>query len=467
MVTLTTIHWLYLAFTILILLFIARKKDISILCIIGVLIIGYISTKSIASSIMGVFNGFLYTISELLSIIVIISVITALSNLLTITGINEIMIFPLTKLIKNKFSAYWIIGISMMIISWFFWPSPAVALIGAILIPVAKKAGLPKLGAAMAMNIFGHGIALSSDLIIQGAPKITTDAAGITISSFMPTLLVLEVVMGLTTSIIAYILISKDIKHNNLSSENIENKDTTKDTNKKDISRNLSPSRKIFFAVLIFLVYMLDIIIMIAFSIKGEDATALIGGTTLFLLISICISTLRCSKIEEFTPYLTDGFQFAFRVFGAVIPVATFFYLGGSGFQNIVGISLPAVSQGIINDLGVALSNAVPLNKLIATLTVSGIGILTGLDGSGFSGLSLVGSTARLFASSLSISPATLAALGQICTIWIGGGTLIPWAIIPVAAVCDVSPFELARKNMVPVISGFVVTILFALIFMI
>ena len=47
---------------------------------------------------------------------------------------------------------------------------------------------------------------------------------------------------------------------------------------------------------------------------------------------------------------------------------------------------MPANSNGIINDLGIALSNAVPLNKAIATATVSSVGLLTGLDGSGFSG---------------------------------------------------------------------------------
>ena len=45
---------------------------------------------------------------------------------------------------------------------------------------------------------------------------------------------------------------------------------------------------------------------------------------------------------------------------------------------------MPANSNGIINDLGIALSNAVPLNKAIATATVSSVGLLTGLqDGSG------------------------------------------------------------------------------------
>lgn len=60
-----------------------------------------------------------------------------------------------------------------MFISLFFWPSPAVALLGAVLLPVAIRAGLPALGVAMAMNLFGHGIALSGDFIIQAAPKLT------------------------------------------------------------------------------------------------------------------------------------------------------------------------------------------------------------------------------------------------------------------------------------------------------
>jgi hypothetical protein len=47
-----------------------------------------------------------------------------------------------------------------------------------------------------------------------------------------------------------------------------------------------------------------------------------------------------------------------------------------------------------------------------------------------------------------------LAALGQVITIWIGGGTIIPWGVIPVAAICNVKPTELARKNLVPVLCG-------------
>ena len=101
----------------------------------------------------------------------------------------------------------------MMVTSWFFWPSPAVALIGAVLLPVAVRVGLPALGAAMAMNLFGHGIALSGDYIIQGAPKLTADAAGLPVSSVMEASIPLVIVMGLVTTITAFWMMRRDMKN--------------------------------------------------------------------------------------------------------------------------------------------------------------------------------------------------------------------------------------------------------------
>jgi len=57
-----------------------------------------------------------------------------------------------------------------------------------------------------------------------------------------------------------------------------------------------------------------------------------------------------------------------------------------------------------------------------------------------------------------------LASLGQIITIWVGGGTIIPWAVIPVAAICNIDPQVLARKNLIPVLCGIASAILVALI---
>jgi len=56
-----------------------------------------------------------------------------------------------------------------------------------------------------------------------------------------------------------------------------------------------------------------------------------------------------------------------------------------------------------------------------------------------------------------------LTALGQIAAIWVGGGTIIPWALIPAAAICGVDPFELARRNLYPVAIGLLVTTIAAM----
>jgi hypothetical protein len=116
-----------------------------------------------------------------------------------------------------------------------------------------------------------------------------------------------------------------------------------------------------------------------------------------------------------------------------------------------------------VNDLGVALANNVPINQAVSAITLTVTGAITGLDGSGFSGISLAGSLAKLFATAIGSGAATLTALGQVAAIWVGGGTLIPWALIPAAAICGVSPFELARRNLMPVLIGLAVTTIVAM----
>ena len=54
------------------------------------------------------------------------------------------------------------------------------------------------------------------------------------------------------------------------------------------------------------------------------------------------------------------------------------------------------------------------------------------MDGSGFSGLPLTGALARTFGTATGASIPVLACLGQISAIFIGGGTVVPWGLIPV-----------------------------------
>lgn len=162
-VELTALHWTYVVFIIFIIGFMVMRRDTTLVSIVGIFLIAVIATGSLSASVSSIFNSFIYAITELLPTILVISIIVAMSRTLTTTGINDVMISPFSKLIRTPALAYWTIGILMMVISWFFWPSPAVALMGAVLLPVAIRVGLPALGVAMAMNLFGHGIALSGD----------------------------------------------------------------------------------------------------------------------------------------------------------------------------------------------------------------------------------------------------------------------------------------------------------------
>lgn len=455
-IQLGALHYVYLIFTVLILTVMIKKRDTSLVCIIGIFVIGLVATSSVSQGVMTVFNSFVYAIVELMGTILIISVIVAMSTILMKTGINEIMISPFTKLIKNATWAYWVIGILMMVISWFFWPSPAVALIGAVMLPVAMGVGLPALGVAMAMNLFGHGIALSSDFIIQGAPKLTADAAGIPVSEVIAASIPLVIVMGVVTTVVAFIFLKKDIKSGKLKVEKDNRRVITQEND--DFKKILSSKIKKSLAIFIPLLFAVDVWVMLAMDLQGGDATALIGGTALFILIVVSLLVHRTKALEEITSYIVTGLKFGFEIFGPVIPVAAFFYLGDEGFTKVIGDFLPALSQGIVNDLGIALANAVPLNQAVGAITLTSVGAITGLDGSGFSGISLAGSVAKLFGAALGKGVATLTALGQIAAIWVGGGTLIPWAVIPAAAICGVDPFELTRRNFKPVVIGLVVT---------
>lgn len=462
-VELTALHWIYVVFIVLIIGFMVMRRDTTLVCIAGIFLIAVTATGSLSASVSSIFNSFIYAITELLSTILVISIIVAMSKTLTNTGINDVMIYPFTKLIRNPSLAYWTIGILMMVISWFFWPSPAVALLGAVLLPVAIRAGLPALGVAMAMNLFGHGIALSGDFVIQAAPKLTADAAGLPIQDVIYASVPLVFVMGIVTTGTAFYLLRRDMKRGLLKATPVLPIETAPAPESSTEPTLLTTSQKRLFAFLVPILFAVDVAAMFILKLQGGDATALIGGTSILILLLITLTSHKNKGLEQITHYLIEGFQFGFKVFGPVIPIAAFFYLGDAGFTKIIGDFLPKGSQGIVNDLGLALAHVVPLSKGIGAATLTVVGAITGLDGSGFSGISLAGSVAHLFAISIGQGAATLTALGQIAAIWVGGGTLIPWALIPAAAICNVDPFELARRNLIPVVIGLVVTTIVAM----
>ncbi|MGL4796744.1 MAG: hypothetical protein ACRC1Y_01830, partial [Paraclostridium sp.] len=196
---LTGAHYIYIFFIIIILLAMMMKKDTIVPCILGVFCLALFYTGNIAQAVGAIFNGLIISLTELGPIIMIISMMVALSKALETNYAIEYMVKPFSKVIKNETTAFFTVGISMMVLSWFFWPSPAVALVGAIFLPIAVRSGLPAIGVAVALNLFGHGLALSTDFIIQGAPSITSGAAGVEVSDVINDGMILFWVMAIVT----------------------------------------------------------------------------------------------------------------------------------------------------------------------------------------------------------------------------------------------------------------------------
>lgn len=449
-VTLTPLHFLYLIGVITVLTTMILRKDTPLVCIVFLFLIGLTAYGTLTGAIQAVFASILYAAKEFMEIIATIALITALSKCLSDLGSDRIMMRSMSIVMKNSYISWWVLGITMLIFSLFLWPSPSVALVGAILLPLAVKKGLKPLAAAMALNLFGHGVALSGDFVIQGAPAITASAAGIDTHLFISEGMPLFLVMGVTTVVSAFIINRKEMGQTQSVAKAVEQKEETEIR---------FPRAAMLLAILAPAAFIADVALMAVFNLKGGDATSLVSGTAVVVLVIGSAAGFGKESLERFTNYISDGFLFAIRIFAPVIIIGAFFFLGGSGITVILG---EKYQSGILNDWAVWLAGVTPLNKYVVTLIQMVIGGLTGLDGSGFSGLPLVGTLANTFGTAVNCSVPLLGALGQIAAIFIGGGTIIPWGLMPVAAIADVNPLELARKNFVPVMIGFFFTFLTA-----
>lgn len=471
------IHWLYLGVALLVMVALVLRKEIVLPCILGIFLIGLAYSGDVISAVSVLYKSIVVSATELLGIIIVIALITTLSKGLASLGSDELMIRPMAKLIRGQQSAFFIVGAVMLIFSWFLWPSPAVALIGALLLPVALKAGLPAIWVAVSMNIFGHGVGLSSDLFIQGAPAITANAAGVDIATLMSSSIPIWGTMSAVVIAVSYVLFRRDMKA--LAAETAtgaQPQDSAQspasvapaiaDTGKLAVAlesqgntqpplpcdeRVFTPFAR-FIAILTPLAFVVDIVLMILFELRGGDATALVGGTALLLLsIIMMFRGDFLSGLDAIADYIREGFQFALKIFAPVVVIAAFFFLGNGGIAaEVFGEGAP----NILGDVGFALSNAVTIGKVPAVGIETLTAIITGMDGSGFSGLPIVGSIAQTFGAEAGYNVASLAALGQVVTVWVGGGTIIPWGVIPVAAICNVPAADLARKNLIPVGCG-------------
>src|SRR5690606_33242837 len=150
------------------------------------------------------FKASLVAAGELFNIFLIIALITAMLGALQRLGSDKRMVQPFRKVMTGGSLAFWVLAAVTFVISLFFWPTPAVPLVGAILLPAAIRAGLPPLQAGVAIAIAGQGMALAADYVIQVAPDISATSAGIETADVADRGLVLSVITGVVALVIAW-----------------------------------------------------------------------------------------------------------------------------------------------------------------------------------------------------------------------------------------------------------------------
>lgn len=469
-------HWLYAAFTLIIIITMIFRKGVVLPTLIGTFLVGWVYKGNIVDGFTSIFQANLVAATELFNIFLIITFMMALLHSLRDIGADQKMVQPIQKVMINGHVSFFVLIAVTYVISLFFWPTPAVPLICALLVPAAVRSGLPIMTAAVGVALAGQGMALSSDYIIQVAPSISAASAGLDTSIVADKAFILSLITGGIAIFLAYFMYRKGIRSKNHPDSELElqaiQEEEDESKREESILKNFSFWSKLF-AILVPLTLTAVVVYMIytklahgrTGGLEGGDGAAFIGGVAVILLVLSTIAFGRQHALDYVSNHITNGFMFAFKVMGPVIPIAGFFFLGSNEFSGkILGIedSPPA----FLFDLVEAAQQFIPQSALLAGISLLIIGILTGLDGSGFSGLPLTGALAATLETK-GMDASTLAAIGQMGSIWTGGGAIIAWSsLIAIAGFCGVSVIELVRKNFIPVIVGLITSTIFAVLFL-
>src|SRR5688572_14595706 len=551
---LTAAHWIFLAGVVVILAAMVMRKNIVVPAVVATFLTALVYTGSLATGLSSVFNASLVAATSLFSIFLIIAMVTAMLRSLEGLGADRRMVAPFRKVMRNGHLAFWTLVIVTYFISLFFWPTPAVPLIGAVLVPVAIRAGLRPLAAGFTVAVAGQGMALSSDYVIRVAPGLSATAANADPTVVADRAFVLSLIVGGVALAIGYAMEFKKIRKP--SDEWLEEWEDVADRGalvadaeevidehgggtgrvgsgtgparpggggptaggERELvgvgaggghvsapvhsepearivghgmalrgtpagepvpaeAHTITPVEKPFaskfFAVFVPVAYLALIVYLVVASVsdsvpdlQGGDAAALVGGIALLTTFGAAFARSRSTFMETSAEHIVDGLVFAFKAMGVVLPIAGFFFLGNSEFAGqIMSLGEDATAPAFLYDLVVAGQGQLPASGMVTAFGILIVGLIAGLEGSGFSGLPLTGSLAGSLAEGAGVSSPTLAAIGQMGNIWSGGGTLVAWSsLLAVAGFVRVPAIELARRCFIPVVAGLAVSTGFAVI---
>lgn len=457
-------HWLYLAGVVVVILTMIMRRNVVIPCVVFTFVIGLIYTSSFIGAMQTVFTASLVAGTGLFNIFLIIGIMLALLRAVEREGADRLLVVPLKKIMRTPLTSYVVIIVATTLISLFFWPTPAAPLLGALLIPVAVRVGLPPILGAMALALAGQGMTLAADTIIQGAPGLTAKAAGVPIDMVTMKTTLLSFIAGVIAITLGWLMNKKELKGFDpeaSAAEFLTGADQMQDGKSAGPVRSGKAKTLAWIMSIGFLVV---IVSMFAFDIKGGDSSALLGGMAILIISIAALISDGFRGLDKVADYIADGLVFAFKIMGPIIPIAGFFFMGSpESAPEILGPGAP----GFLFDFGERIGAIIPPTGFASAFGILILGAITGLDGSGFSGLPVTGTLAAALAGGDSNVAATLGAIGQQGAIWFGGGALVAWSsLVAVAGICGVDVLYLVRKNLVPVITGLIISTLCAVLFM-
>lgn len=499
-------HWMYLAGVGIIVLTMVFRANVVVPSIAGTFAVILAMTGSPVAALGGIFNASFVAAKELFSIFLVIALMTALLNSLKELRSDVRMVQPFRGVMKNGHVSYLVIALVTYAVSIFFWPTPAVPLVAAVLLPAAIASGLPPLAGAVVIALAGQGMALSSDYVIGVAPGISAKAAGAVATVVADRGLVLSLITGGVALVWAYAALRGsflpagqhllDDWHAQASRQPaLDAAPHQGTTHKEELARGTSRDEPLLtngdvrreiaaidpsmarwsklFAVLTPVAFIAVVLLMVLPkfvsglpTIKGGDAASLIGGMAGVLMIFATMAMHGSRRmLEASADHVTEGFVFAFRAMGSVLPIAGFFFLGSSETAAAI-LGLPAdKTPSLLFELVRNAQDWIPASKFFVAYGILLVGMITGIDGSGFSGLPLTGALSGALAPASGVSAATLAAIGQMGAVWTGGGTLIAWSsLIAVAGFARVPVQDAVRALTIPVLAGLAISTFFAVV---
>ena len=520
----TVAHWVYLAGRASLIIVMITRRNVVVPAVFMTFLTAWVFTGSLVSGLSSVFRASLTAAGELFSIFLIIALVTALLGALKAIGAEHRMVKPFRRLMVNGPIAYIVLFVVTYVFSLFFWPTPTLALIAAVLLPAAIRAGLSPMAAAMAIAIAGQGMALASDYVIGVAPSLSASGANVPANLIADRALVISWIVGGIAMTMSYVLtvrpafadslldrmrsatgglfprlapaavgaetgVSSSIPEPGAQSrvsQTTMQQTAAVETAPLGTSGAATPveigfeddptprldhqRRSRLFAVLVpasfgaLLVYMLLGRFTDVVEVEDGAGAGLVGGLAALLLLLVSMSSEGFKSLESCANHVVDGLAFAFKAMGIVIPIAGFVFMGISDFSGrIMALPETQAAPAFLFDAIRSVEGSIPHNPVIIMLAMLLMGMMVGLDGSGWPGLPLTGSLSEALSPAAGVDTATLAAIAQNGASWTGGGTLLIWSsLIAVATFCGVSVVELARKLFLPVVTGLVVATLLA-----